>query len=233
MAHSLPTALCRRSSVVRRAPRLDDERRVEESDSARARQPSTPTPDRHSSSVVSAVPSVRSASASASAPASPTPACLNLSVTRTRLPLTAAASAATLSEDSLNDFGEYGTSMVNSWHCQRSQPPLAVSTSARTQLRVLAATGLTSASRLTAASVRLCVSGATAAATAASRMMRIGCTGEMQCGICVFEVRKRSVSSMQNFAKGSVESTHKVPTSHYHTKHCHAAVVSLGGLTHR
>ena len=29
-------------------------------------------------------------------------------------------------------------------------------------------------------------------------------------------------------AKGSVESTHKVPTSHYHTKHCHAAVVSLG-----
>ena len=31
--------------------------------------------------------------------------------------------------------------------------------------------------------------------------------------------------------KGSVESTHKVPTSHYHTKHCHAAVVSLDGLT--
>ena len=30
-----------------------------------------------------------------------------------------------------------------------------------------------------------------------------------------------------------VESTHKVPTSHYHTKHCHAAVVPLGGLTHR
>ena len=29
--------------------------------------------------------------------------------------------------------------------------------------------------------------------------------------------------------KGSVESTRKVPTSHYHTKHCHAAVVSLGG----
>jgi hypothetical protein len=28
--------------------------------------------------------------------------------------------------------------------------------------------------------------------------------------------------------KGSVESTHKVTTSHYHTKHCHAAVVSLG-----
>ena len=26
-----------------------------------------------------------------------------------------------------------------------------------------------------------------------------------------------------------VESTRKVPTSHYHTKHCHAAVVSLGG----
>ena len=37
--------------------------------------------------------------------------------------------------------------------------------------------------------------------------------------------------SNENFAKGSVESTHKVPTSHYHTKHCHAAVVSLGGLT--
>ena len=29
---------------------------------------------------------------------------------------------------------------------------------------------------------------------------------------------------MGNFEKGSVESTHKVPTSHYHTKHCHAAV---------
>ena len=26
---------------------------------------------------------------------------------------------------------------------------------------------------------------------------------------------------------------YRVPTSHYHTKHCHAAVVSLGGLTHR
>ena len=24
--------------------------------------------------------------------------------------------------------------------------------------------------------------------------------------------------------KGSVESTHKVPTSHYHTKHCHEVV---------
>ena len=34
-------------------------------------------------------------------------------------------------------------------------------------------------------------------------------------------------------AKGSVESTHKVPTSHYRTKHCHAAVAPLGGLTHR
>ena len=29
------------------------------------------------------------------------------------------------------------------------------------------------------------------------------------------------------FEKGSVESTHKVPTSHYRTKHCHAAVVPL------
>ena len=35
------------------------------------------------------------------------------------------------------------------------------------------------------------------------------------------------------FEKGSVESTHKVPTSHYRTKHCHAAVAPLGGLTHR
>ena len=26
------------------------------------------------------------------------------------------------------------------------------------------------------------------------------------------------------FEKGSIESTHKVPTSNYHTKHCHAAV---------
>ena len=38
---------------------------------------------------------------------------------------------------------------------------------------------------------------------------------------------------LTRLAKGSVESTHKVPTSHYHTKHGHAAVVSLGGLTHR
>ena len=30
-------------------------------------------------------------------------------------------------------------------------------------------------------------------------------------------------------AQGSVESTHKVPTSHYRTKHCHAAAVPLGG----
>ena len=36
-----------------------------------------------------------------------------------------------------------------------------------------------------------------------------------------------------NVEKGSVESTHKVLTSDYHTKHCHAAVVPLGGLTHR
>jgi hypothetical protein len=28
-----------------------------------------------------------------------------------------------------------------------------------------------------------------------------------------------------NFEKGSVESTHKVPTSHYHAKHCHAVKV--------
>ena len=37
----------------------------------------------------------------------------------------------------------------------------------------------------------------------------------------------------ENFEKGSVESTHKVPTSHYHTKHCHAAVVSLGARWER
>jgi hypothetical protein len=48
-------------------------------------------------------------------------------------------------------------------------------------------------------------------------------------------------TSSKLVAKGSVESTHKVPTSHYHTKHrtdgrCHrgrAARRSLGGLTHR
>jgi len=29
-----------------------------------------------------------------------------------------------------------------------------------------------------------------------------------------------TASWVGQFAKGSVESTHKVPTSHYHTKHC-------------
>jgi hypothetical protein len=38
---------------------------------------------------------------------------------------------------------------------------------------------------------------------------------------------------LRKHAKGSVESTHKVPTSHYHTKHCHAVVASLSGLIHR
>ena len=38
---------------------------------------------------------------------------------------------------------------------------------------------------------------------------------------------------MLKLEKGSVESTHKVPTSYYHTKHCHAVVAPLGGLTHR
>ena len=33
--------------------------------------------------------------------------------------------------------------------------------------------------------------------------------------------------TMLKLEKGSVESTHKVPTSYYHTKHCHAAVVSV------
>ena len=47
------------------------------------------------------------------------------------------------------------------------------------------------------------------------------------------EVRPFCHSWVFIIVKGSVESTHKVPTSHYHTKHCHAAVVSLGGLTHR
>ena len=46
-------------------------------------------------------------------------------------------------------------------------------------------------------------------------------------------LRKGQLNRHTLFVKGSVESTHKVPTSHYHTKHCHAAVVSLGGLTHR
>ena len=40
------------------------------------------------------------------------------------------------------------------------------------------------------------------------------------------KVRDLAWAKPQSFAKGSVESTHKVPTSHYHTKHCHAAVVS-------
>ena len=35
------------------------------------------------------------------------------------------------------------------------------------------------------------------------------------------------------FEKGSVESTHEVPTSLYRTKHCHAVVAPLDGLTHR
>ena len=39
--------------------------------------------------------------------------------------------------------------------------------------------------------------------------------------------------TMLKLEKGSVESTHKVPTSYYHTKHCHAVVAPLGGLTHR
>ena len=46
--------------------------------------------------------------------------------------------------------------------------------------------------------------------------------------------RPTECSKAQYLEKGSVESTHKVPTSHYRTKHCHAAVVPLGGLlTHR
>ena len=40
----------------------------------------------------------------------------------------------------------------------------------------------------------------------------------------MFFAAKGSVECL--FVKGSVESTHKVPTSHYHTKHCHAAVVT-------
>ena len=43
-------------------------------------------------------------------------------------------------------------------------------------------------------------------------------------------VGARSAGTLQvrdkKFEKGSVESTHKVPNSHYRTKHCHAAVVS-------
>ena len=35
--------------------------------------------------------------------------------------------------------------------------------------------------------------------------------------------------------EGQLETTHAnaYRVGHYHTKHCHAAVVSLGGLTHR
>ena len=44
-------------------------------------------------------------------------------------------------------------------------------------------------------------------------------------------IEKGSVESTHkvptSHAKGSVESTHEVPTSHYHTKHCHAAVASF------
>ena len=60
----------------------------------------------------------------------------------------------------------------------------------------------------------------------ARRMLTIGFRGSGS-GWLVWE------GSCSFIEKGSVESTHKVPTSNYHTKHCHAAVVPLGGLTHR
>ena len=49
----------------------------------------------------------------------------------------------------------------------------------------------------------------------------------------LFYERVSCIDAQVLFEKGSVESTHKVPTSQNHTKHCHAAVVSLDGLTHR
>ena len=39
--------------------------------------------------------------------------------------------------------------------------------------------------------------------------------------------KDRQPVNLSLFEKGSVESTHKVPTSHYHTKHCHACETSL------
>ena len=40
---------------------------------------------------------------------------------------------------------------------------------------------------------------------------------------------------VRTLREGQLETTHAnaYRVGHYHTKHCHAAVVSLGGLTHR
>jgi hypothetical protein len=56
--------------------------------------------------------------------------------------------------------------------------------------------------------------------------------GSQPCNFGRHTAENRSANSRENFEKGSVESTHKVPTSHYHAKHCHAVVASLGGLEH-
>ena len=68
----------------------------------------------------------------------------------------------------------------------------------------------------------------------ATRKMRVSlhspCTKTRSTPFQPAFLRSVSIEARLIFAKGSVESTHKVPTSHYHTKHCHAAVVSLGGL---
>ena len=48
--------------------------------------------------------------------------------------------------------------------------------------------------------------------------------------------RLLAVNEMKNFLReGQLETTHAnaYRVGHYHTKHCHAAVVSLGGLTPR
>ena len=49
------------------------------------------------------------------------------------------------------------------------------------------------------------------------------------------ELHAQKWSTFQNLREGQLETTHAnaYRVGHYHTKHCHAAVVSLGGLTHR
>jgi hypothetical protein len=48
-------------------------------------------------------------------------------------------------------------------------------------------------------------------------------SGRADCLVSMFYMNRTN----SIFEKGSDESTHKVPTSHYHTKHCHAAVASF------
>ena len=75
----------------------------------------------------------------------------------------------------------------------------------------------------------------TAAAVAPATAARRDTTMGMRNALAAARTARRTVRKnmlCEIFEKGSVESTHKVPTSHYPTKHCHAAVVALGGLTH-